>query len=225
ARGTTINNQTAIAPGLNVSVIGGTAQIEAGSLRYYTQGFLLMTVNTGKVAANTPAAVALTLGNELYVLPAAFTVTPSAPPLISTVTGSIAADGTLLATVAGSGLSGNTRILFDGVPGQIASVNADGSVVAVPPASVSGHQAWVAAVNPDGQTSSQALGSATPPTFTFPISDAPSIFVDPPVVAAGTDALVTIRGIHTHFTQGQTVVGFGSSDLKIRRTWVTGPGS
>ncbi len=225
ARGTTINNQTAIAPGLNVSVIGGTAQIEAGSLRYYTQGFLLMTVNTGKVAANTPAALALTLGNELYVLPAAFTVTPSAPPLISTVTGSITADGTLLATVAGSGLGGNTRILFDGVPGHIASVNADGSVVAVPPPSVTGYQAWVAAVNPDGQTSSQALGSATPPTFTFPVGDAPSISADPPVIAAGTDALITVRGIHTHFTEGQTVAGLGSSDLKIRRTWVTGPGS
>jgi hypothetical protein len=225
ANGTTINNQTAIAPGLNVSVIGGAAQIEAGSLRYYTQGFLLMTVNTGKVAANTPTALALTLGNELYVLPAAFTVTPSTPPLISTVTGSITTDGTLLATVAGSGLNGNTRILFDGVPGRVASINTDGSLVTVPPPSVSGYQAWVAAVNPDGQTSSQALGSATPPTFTFPVGDAPSISLDPPVITAGTDALVTIRGIHTHFTEGQTVAGFGSSDLKIRRTWVTGPGS
>jgi matrixin len=224
ANGTTINNQTDIAPGLGVSVIGGTAQIEAGSLRYYTQGFLLMTVDTGKVAASTPAAVAVTLNGDLYVLPAAFTVVTAAPPTLSAVTGGVTSQGAPTATVTGAGLSANTRILFDGVPGNVASVNTDGSLVVAPPPALGGYQAWVAAVNPDGQTSSQALGPATPPTFSYAVGGAPSIAVASPVVTAGTDTVVTISGTGTHFTEGQTIAGFGSSDIKVRRTWVVRPG-
>ena len=48
ANGATVNNQSAIAPGLNVSVIGSAAGIEAGSLQYYQEGFLLAVVDTGK---------------------------------------------------------------------------------------------------------------------------------------------------------------------------------
>jgi len=224
ANGTTVNNQTAIAPGLSVSVIGGTAQIEAGSLRYYTQGFLLMTVDTGKVAASTPAALAVTLNDDLYVLPAAFTVLPSAPPTISAVTGSVTSLGAPIATVAGAGLNANTRILFDGVPGNLASVNTDGSLVVSAPPALGGYQAWVAAVNPDGQTSSQALGPATPLTFSYAAGNAASIALAPFVVSAGTDTVVTITGVATHFTEGQTVAGFGSSDLKVQRAWAIRPG-
>ena len=224
ANGTTIDNQTAMAPGLNVSVIGGAAQIEAGSLRFYTQGFLLMAVDTTQVAMNTPVALAVTLNDDLYVLPAAFTVAPSAPPAISTVTGSLTSQGAPIATVAGTGLSANTRILFDGVPGNVASVNTDGSLVVSPPPALNGYQAWVAAVNPDGQTSSQALGSGTPPTFSYAVGNAAAIALASPVVTAGTDTVVTIGGVLTHFTEGQTVAGFGSSDIKVRRAWVTGPG-
>jgi uncharacterized protein (TIGR03437 family) len=225
ANGTTVNNQTAMAPGLGVSVIGGAAQIEAGSLRYYTEGFLLMAVDTNPVSVSTPVALAVTLNDELYVLPAAFTVVPSAPPAISTVTGSLTSQGAPIATVAGAGLSASTRILFDGLAGNVVSVNTDGSLVVSPPPALNGYQAWVAGVNPDGQTSSQALGPATPPTFSYPVGDPASIALASPLVTAGTDTVVTIHGVLTHFAEGQTVAGFGSSDIKVRRTWVTGPGS
>ncbi|HTD43494.1 MAG TPA: matrixin family metalloprotease [Bryobacteraceae bacterium] len=224
ANGTTIDNQTGMAPGLGVSAIGGTAQIEAGSLRFYTQGFLLMTVDTNQVSASTPVALAVTLNGDLYVLPAAFTVLPSAPPTISAVTGGVTTQGAALATVAGAGLSANTRILFDGVPGNVASVNTDGSLMVSPPAALGGYQAWVAAVNPDGQTSSQALGPATPPTFSYAVGTAASIALASPVVTAGTDTMVTITGVATHFADEQTIAGFGSSDLKVQRAWAIRPG-
>jgi hypothetical protein len=96
-------------------------------------------------------------------------------------------------------------------------------VVSAPPA-LGGYQAWVAAVNPDGQTSSQALGPATPPTFSYAVGNAASIAVASPVVAAGTDTVVTISGILTHFAEGQTVAGFGSSDIKVQRAWAIRPG-
>jgi uncharacterized protein (TIGR03437 family) len=44
------------------------------------------------------------------------------------------------------------------------------------------------------------------------------------VVTAGTDTMVTITGVATHFTEGQTIAGFGSSDLKVQRAWAIRPG-
>ena len=75
-----------MAPGLTASVIGGAASIEPGSLKYYWAGFLEMVVDTQKTAVNVPVALAVTVNGDLYVLPAAFTVVPSAAPSISAVT-------------------------------------------------------------------------------------------------------------------------------------------
>jgi hypothetical protein len=36
--------------------------------------------------------------------------------------------------------------------------------------------------------------------------------------------MVTISGTNTHFAEGQTTVGFGSSDITVRRVWVVNPG-
>ena len=45
----------------------------------------------------------------------------------------------------------------------------------------------------------------------------------PYIVTAGTDTLMVISGVNTHFAEGQTVVGFGSSDISVRGSWVVGP--
>ncbi len=220
APGTTVNNQTAMTPGLNVSVIGGAAAIEAGTLQYYTEGFLLMYVDTASVTAPTPAALAVTLGNDLYVLPQAFTVEAVNPPAITTVTPGTAADGSAFATVAGSNLSAASKIEFDGAPGVIQSVNPDGSLVVIPPPAPSAFTAVVEAVNPEGQTSLQSLGTAAVPVYPYGVSNVPGISLQPAALTAGTDQMVTISGANTHFADGQTSVGFGTSDITVRRVWV-----
>ncbi len=224
APGTTVNNQTAMAPGLSVSVIGGAAAIEAGTLKYYTQGFLLMYVDTASVATPTPTALAVTLGNDLYVLPDAFTVEAVNPPAIATVTPGTAADGSAFATVAGSNLSAASNILFDGARAMIQSVNADGSLVVIPPPAPSAYTATVEAVNPEGQTSLQSIGTAAVPVYAYGVNNAASISVQPATVTAGTDQMVTISGANTHFADGQTTVGFDISDITVRRVWVVNPG-
>ena len=222
APGATVNQQTAIAPGLAVSVIGDAAQAEAASLRYYTQGFLQMALNTAAVTENAPAALAVTVNNDLYVLPAAFTVVPNAPPSIT----SIAIDtalGLRLTSVLGTNLGAGTRILFDGAPATVMSANSDGSLSIAPPPALSGYQATVEALNPDGQSSLQALGPAAPAVYLYPLRDAVTIAAAPGSLSAGTDAWVAISGVNTHFAAGQTVAGFGSSDVSIRRGWVVNP--
>jgi hypothetical protein len=223
APGTTVNQQTAIAPGLQVSVIGGAATMEAGSLKYYTQGFLQMVLDTAAVTANVPAALAVTVNGDLYVLPAAFTVVPNAPPLVTGVVTQQSTWGITFTMVTGSNLGADTRIQFDGAPANVLSTNSDGSLTIAVPAALSGQQAAVEAINPDGQTSAQALGSAAPTIYPYPLRDPVSIAVSPATVAAGTDVMIAITGVNTNFASGKTVVGFGSSDVAVRRAWVVNP--
>jgi hypothetical protein len=224
ANGTAVNNN--IAPGLNVSVMGGPAQIETGTLTYWTLGFLYMVVDASQVTASTPTALAVNLNSDLYVLPAAFTVVPTAPPTITSVTENARnnASAPLTATVAGTNLSASSQILFDGATANILQINQDGSLVVSEPAAPGGYQATVEALNPDGQSSSQALGPAMPATLAYNAANTASISVSPSVMAAGTDSLVTIAGFNTNFVNGRTVVGFGSSDIVVRQMWVLNPG-
>jgi uncharacterized protein (TIGR03437 family) len=224
ANGTVVNNNLP-APDLNISVIGGPAQVESGSLKYYTQGFLMMVVDANQVSAPTPVALAVTRNNDLYVLPAAFMVVPSGPPAISSLTPASDDKGNRAVAVAGSNLSVNTRILFDGAPTGLLRANQDGTLLVSPPAATGGYSSTVEALNGDGQSSSQALGSALPPLFTYDPAVPPSAILRAPSIAAGTDAMVEIDGVNTNFVDGETAVGFGSSDITLRRLWVTGPQS
>src|SRR5665213_907034 len=224
ANGATVNNQTAMAPGLGVSVIGNAAAIEAGSLKYYQQGFLQTVLDTGKASVNTPVALAVTLNGDLYVLPAALTVVANPAPTVTSVTSQAVDALQVVTTVAGAHLTTATRILFEGSPATVLSANEDGSLAIAQPAGLSGSVAPVEAINPDGQRSLQSLADATArPLFTYPQLDAVRIVPTPYIVTAGTDTLMVISGVNTHFAEGQTVVGFGSSDIAVRGSWVVGP--
>src|SRR4029077_18317417 len=128
ANGTTVNNQTAMAAGLGVSVIGNAAAIEAGSLRYYQQGFLETVLDTAKVTANTPVALAVTLNGDLYVLPAAFTVVANPAPTVTSLSSQAIDALQVVTTVVGANLTTATRILFEGSPATVLFANADGSL-------------------------------------------------------------------------------------------------
>lgn len=219
ANGATVNNQTAMAPGLTASIIGPAASIEPGSLQYFSSGFLLAWVDTADIKAETPVALAVRLNGDVYVLPAAFTVVPGGAPSISAVT--LPSSGSAAATnVTGANLTANTRILLDGAPAQVLTANKDGSLDILAPPALSGMQATVEAVNPDGQTSLQSLGATPAPLLTYPQLNAPQIYQTPNIVTAGTDTLMVISGVNTHFADGQTVIGFGSSDISVRGQWV-----
>ena len=222
ANGTTVNNQTAMAPGLTVSVIGSAASVETQNTRYFQNGFLVTYVDTADIKTETPVALAVRLNGDLYVLPAAFTVVPGGAPSITTVT--LPASGSTAATnVAGTNLTANTRILLDGAPAQVLAVKDDGSLDIAQPPALSGMQATVEAVNPDGQTSLQSLGATPAPILTYPQANPPQIYQTPDTVIAGTDTLMVISGVDTHFAEGQTTIGFGSSDISVRGQWVVGP--
>src|SRR6185295_1938351 len=155
-------------------------------------------------------------------LPAAFTIVPRGAPSISAVT--LPSSGSTAATnVAGTNLTANTRILLNGAPAQVLAVKEDGSLDILQPPALSGMQTTVEAVNPDGQTSLQSLGATPAPLLTYPQANPPQLYQTPDSVTAGTDTLMVISGVDTHFADGQTTIGFGSSDISVRGQWVVSP--
>jgi hypothetical protein len=225
ANGALVNGTTQMIPGLSVSAIGSAARLEPATLAYYQQGFLYQVIDAAQVPGSVPVALAVTTNTDVYVLPAGVTVTPNAAPAVSSVSGSTDAFGNSTVNLLGANLTGQTLVLFDGAAATQVQTNSDGSLTVAAPAATGTYGAFVEAVNGDGQSSAQALGAAQPPVFTYASPANPSIALSTGTLSAGADALIDITGVNTQFVDGQAVLGFGSSDVQVRRIWVVGRGS
>jgi Matrixin len=228
--GPTLTPNGGLLPGLAVSAIGPAAFTEANTLAYYAppNGFVGadLVLDTNTVQGPTPVALAFTVPNDLYVLPQAFTVVANAAPAISSVsaTGAVGPLGGPVVTVVGANLNATTQVVFDGAPGTVQSANNDGSLTVAAPPAVANYTASVEALSADQQTSLQPLG-ITPARMLFTYSGpaSPSIKVNYALLRQGTDSEVDIIGTNTNFISGQVAVGFGTSDIVVRRVWVLSP--
>jgi hypothetical protein len=228
APGTT--NGSNLASGLNVSVIGSAAQVIPNYTKWYGNYNLcnLPLVLTGvwaqSVQSTTPVALAVTVNNDLYVLPAAFFVVPSGAPTLTSLVRGTDANGNGLLTVSGSSLSTATQFVFDGTLAT-STANGDGSyTLSVPPAP-GPYTSSVEALNPDGQTSGQANPFGPPESpYSYNYANLATIqSPSPSIVAPGTDVMIQINGSNTNFLSGQTTVGFGSSDIVVKQVFVNSP--
>lgn len=217
--GLTANGATA--PGLSVSVVGGAAGLQ--SMRAYDKApaYLLM-----DFAPNSPAPgprhVVFNLNDEIYVLPSAFQVVNQAPPSIAAAAPGYDSSGSRAVFIAGTNLFADTRILFDGFAATRSPDVFPGGLVVYPPPGASNYQATVTALNSDGQ-SSLFLQAPSPVTYSYDPADAPAIMLSQNSLPAGSEAMLEITGVNTNFADGQTRVGFGSSDILVRRVWVMSP--
>ncbi len=114
-----------------------------------------------------------------------------------------------------------TSILFDGLPGVVQAINKDGSLAVTPPPASGKYTATVVAVNSDGQSS--LFLNPSPPTYTYDYAGVPTLTVTPQILVAGSDTTVDIVGVDTNFQDGQTVVGFGTSDVVVKQVTVLSP--
>jgi hypothetical protein len=225
APGTTVGTQ--LAPGLNVSIIGSQApaSVVPGYTKYYTQGYVSLGVYTSSVLTTTPVALAVTVANDLYVLPAAFFVVPSGPPTLTNLSPGTDQYGNGTLTVNGASLSSSTQFVFDGTVATILSANGDGSFTLAAPPAPGPYSSSIEALNPDGQTSGQAIVFGNPPQYQYNYANPAQIQISPsPTLLPGTDTVVQINGNNTNFLNGQPLVGFGSSDVVVKQIFVTGPG-
>lgn len=213
------SNPRGPAPGLQVSVIGGSARVVPSSVKIY-YGYL-----------ETDLAVPSGLGqrhltyvanNDLYVLPGAFTIVQSNPPSVSGVAAGTDGNGNRTVTVSGSGFASDSRVWFDGAPALSVRQNGDGSLTATPPPAPGGFGSNVVVFNSDGQSS---LFLQDPPQqYTFDFNGAPAVnTIGPTSLPAGVQAAVDITSTSTNFVDGLTTVGFGSSDVIVQHVFVLSP--
>ncbi|MEN6532450.1 MAG: hypothetical protein ABFD89_02235, partial [Bryobacteraceae bacterium] len=161
-----------------------------------------------------------TKSNDLYILPNGLNLVYQKPPTIKSVTPSVDGSGNRAAVLAGSRLNSGTRILFDGLSATVSSVDEiNDTLTVVPPKGASGHKAIIEALNGDGQTS-LFLDLYSLPSYTYDAAATPSVSVSPLTLRAGAESMVEITGTNTNFTSGQTLAGFGTSDVAVRQVWV-----
>ncbi len=223
ATGAGLLQNNAVTPGLNIGTLGSVARI--GDLRPYPPPSPYIALDVQQTAFGVgpgPKHLLFATPNDLYVLPSAFTVVTDPPPFIASVTPVLDGNGNRAVVVAGTSLRAETKILFDGLAGVTQKVQDDGSLLVTPPQGPGNYTAYVVALNPDGQSS--LFLQQTPPTYSYDASGAQaSLVVSPSALAPGADITVTIAGAGTNFIDGQTLVGFGTSDVVVKQVTVQSP--
>jgi uncharacterized protein (TIGR03437 family) len=156
----------------------------------------------------------------MYVAPAGITLTQALPPTVTSVTAN--GDGT--ASITGTNWAADSLIYFDGLPASIASLDAkNGAATVTPPPGFTGQTSVVTVYNSDGQNS-QFLQLAAPPTYAYGNTGAAAIAsINPSSLPAGAEAMVDITGAGFTFVPGRVTVGFGTSDIVVRRIYVLSP--
>ena len=221
AGGTGLTAKGNLVPGLGLQIIGGQASISA--VQPYTDGngvtYLNLGVSYSLGASVGPEHLLFTQNGFLYVLPSGLNLVQRAPPFVSSVTPNV--DGSV--AITGTSFAPDSSIYFDGLPTSIRSLDDKlGNATVIPPPGASGQHATVSVFNRDGQNS-LFLQATAPQLYPYAVSDPPSFTVTPNALPAGSEAVVTITGTNTHFTNGQTIAGFGSSDVFVRQVFVLGP--
>jgi uncharacterized protein (TIGR03437 family) len=210
-----------IVNGVTAQVMGGSASVYAVAPYTDNSGntYLNIGIDYSLGATQGQEHLIFTQGNYLYVLPSALNLVLKGPPSISSLSQN--ADGSV--SITGTNFAADSLIYFDGLPAAIRSLNYQaGQAVVIPPPGASGQQSTVVVYNHDGQNS-LFVQNTSPVTFPYAPAPAPSFSLSPSSLPAGSEALVAITGTNTSFIQGQTIVGFGTSDVYVRNIIVQSP--
>jgi uncharacterized protein (TIGR03437 family) len=218
--GLSVNN--APAPGLGIGVMGGSAVVQAASIKPYAPApaYTQFDVEFSPFSSEGFYHLVFSLANDIYVLPSAFQATQRPAPSIASVTPGVDASGGRVAVISGTSLSSDTRFLFDGQP-AVRVVEDAGRYLATPPAATAGYRAGVVAVNADGQSS--LFLQPNPAAYVYEAGDSPAAVLSPAALPAGVEGMIEINAPGAAFAEGQTQIGFGSSDVNVRRLWVASP--
>ncbi|MCS7024565.1 MAG: matrixin family metalloprotease [Bryobacteraceae bacterium] len=216
-------NPTTLTPGLSVTPIGGSAALVSGSLRPYSPSYLQMEFSLNPFSSEGPQHLVFSANNDIYVLPSAFHITLKGPPSIASAANTVDASGARVVALTGSNLGPDTRIFFDGHPAAIRSVDEQaGRMIVVPPPAPPGHRAAIVALNADGQTSGFAQGPNVT-TYSYDAGEPASLSLSPNALPAGSEGMVEIQVPGANLIDGLAKLGFGTSEVTVRRVWVVSP--
>lgn len=207
------------APGLAIQILGGFG---GASTARWSPPYLAVYLPLPPFAGTGPRHMLFSLPDDIFVLPSAVNLVQKAPPMVTGVVPN--PDGTV--AVMGTGMSPDSRVFFDGLPATVrvpfTGTEQSGFVVVQPPQGSYQQVAAVTVFNPDG-LNSMMVQSQNPPTYSYGFAEPVFAAFAPTALPAGATAMVEVNGVNTRFAEGQTIVGFGSSDIVVRRVWVLSP--
>lgn len=214
------------APGLNVSLLGSETRIAPDGVYpylYSPRDYLQINFLFSPFSSQGPRHLVFSAGDELYVLPSGLIMVVAEPPSIASVTPVPDDNGNRAVSIAGTGFTAQTRVLFDGLEARVLGFDSAARRILVrPPTAPSGYRANVVALNNDGQTSLFAGDSITYP-YEESEEQAPSFVLSTASLPAGVESMIEVEGNNTHFAEGETSLGFGSSDVVVKGLWVLSP--
>ena len=119
-RGLITNN--APTPGLDISVVGASANVFQDAVTAYAPApsFLQIGFGFSPFGGEGPRHMIFSLNDDIFVLPAGLHLVRSQPPSVATIEAGTDAEGRRTAVVSGSNLEQSTRIMFDGLPATVA---------------------------------------------------------------------------------------------------------
>lgn len=206
-------------PGLTISALSGAVTIPTSGIRPYASApasYLQLDVQFAPLTSDGPAHLVFSRNNEIYVLPYGLRVAERSAPQIESIS-QRNEQGEL--TLSGANLFASSSVTFGGALAAVRSFDETSRrLTVVPPAGYAGQPVPVVAYNSDGQSS---LFVQNAPFYTYDGDIAPlpaSTFYNLP---AGSESVIEIAG--TGFLDGQTVIGFGTPDVAIRRLWIVSP--
>ncbi|MEJ5369886.1 MAG: matrixin family metalloprotease [Bryobacteraceae bacterium] len=211
---------TTLTPGFSLSLLASPETVVEGSLRPYPYGtgYLMADIAATPLSGDGPRHLLFRSGGESYVLPSGLVVRRAAPPALDAI--KAGDNGRLI--VEGRGLSADTSVWVDGV--QAKTRVEDGRLVVTPPPAPQGHRGVLAAFNRDGQSSLFVHGNSSP-LVSYDGASEPALNVPDTQIPAGAEMVVPVSGTRVNFREWTPSIGTGTSDVAVRRIWVTGEGT
>ncbi|HEV3332572.1 MAG TPA: IPT/TIG domain-containing protein [Bryobacteraceae bacterium] len=205
----------------SITVLGGFANPQFQP--YNSPVALAIYLQLPPIPSTGPRHLVFNFANDMYVLPGGVTLVGKDPPVMSSVTPN--GDGTV--TVTGTNFGSDTRVYIDGLPAPqqtpLSGDSTQGSLTVTPPPGYSGQNASVIVYNlADGQNST-IYQTQSPPTYSYPVTGTPQISMAQSSLPAGVASIIDIVATNMQFVDGQITVGFGTSDIAVRRIWVLSP--
>jgi len=203
----------------SITVLGGFANPQFQA--YSSPVALAIYLQLPPIPTTGPRHILFDFGNDMYVLPGGLTLVGKNPPAIAAVTPN--ADDTV--TVTGTNFGAASSVYFDGIAATNQSLSRDvSSITVTPPPGYTGQNANVIVYNLDDGQNSTIYQTQGPPTYLYPVTGTPQIAIAQQALPAGVASIIDIVSQNNvQFADGQVTVGFGTSDITVRRLWAIGP--
>ena len=210
-------------PDISLEVLGGDVTVGRPTAYLFDRRFARIGFGSALFSPLRAKHLVFRMKDDIYVLPSAVRFTAQPAPVIHWITPVVGPDGQSLWSVRGSNFDPRSTVYFDGLPAETVAFDPFLNEIWIrPPEGPPGRAAVVTVYNSDGQSSAFTLPDGN---VLFPFADKPAsaIRISPASSPPDRDLIVMVEGFNTNFTRGDTIVGFGTSDIVAREVHVVSP--